>query len=109
VLRLSYLEIFVDSRYFVYTNRKIIPQNGYLHSFGSVNRNLAQGASGSTIIGAGRGGAGRGRGVIFTRIGRDDSEGVAKAAAATAAAGRSAVVPARGRVILVWDSNCEYN
>ena len=41
VLRLSYLEIFVDSRYFVYTNRKIIPQNGYLHSFGSVNRKFS--------------------------------------------------------------------
>ena len=33
----SYFENFVDSRVFIHANRKIIPQNGYLHTFSSVN------------------------------------------------------------------------
>jgi hypothetical protein len=41
ILRLSYLEIIVDSRYFVHTNRKIILQNRYLHTFRLVNRNFS--------------------------------------------------------------------
>ena len=35
------LEIYVDSRYFIHTNRKIIPRNGYLHSFGPDNCNFS--------------------------------------------------------------------
>ncbi len=41
VLRLSYLEIFDDSRYFINTNGKIIPQNRYLHTFSSVTCNIS--------------------------------------------------------------------
>ncbi len=34
---LSYLENFVDSRYFIHANRKKTPKNGYLHTSNSVN------------------------------------------------------------------------
>jgi hypothetical protein len=34
---LSYLENFLDSRYFIHANRKKTPQNGYLHTSISVN------------------------------------------------------------------------
>ena len=42
VLRLSYLEIFDDSMYSINTNRKITPQNRYLHTFSSVNCNISR-------------------------------------------------------------------
>ena len=42
VLRLSYLEIFDDSMYSINTNRKITPQNRYLHTFSSVNYNISR-------------------------------------------------------------------
>jgi hypothetical protein len=37
IFELLYLKIFVDLLNYIYANRKITPQNGYLHTFSSVN------------------------------------------------------------------------